>query len=96
MDLVAALPQEPEYGEHDAFVSGLVRRAGHNDGEDRKTLDDARIPFRVIEYKDTALSTCQLSRALRNCGASQSNQPLDESEAETTAAMERFRWKNRS
>jgi hypothetical protein len=53
VDLVAALPQEPEYGEHDAFVSLWSGGPGHMMAQIRKTLDDARIPFRVIEYKDT-------------------------------------------
>jgi hypothetical protein len=53
VDLVLSLPQEPEYGEHDAFVSLWAGGPGHMMAQIRKTLDAGRIPFRVIEYKDT-------------------------------------------
>jgi hypothetical protein len=57
VDLVAALPQEPEYGEHDAFVTLWSGGAGQMLATIRKTLADARIPFREIESADTLFNT---------------------------------------
>ena len=53
VDLVLALPSEPEYDEHDPFASLWSGGPGQMMAEIRKTLEAARIPFRVIEYKDT-------------------------------------------
>ncbi len=53
VDLVLSLPQEPEYSEHDPFAPLWSGGPGQMMAQIRKTLDDARIPFRVIEYKDT-------------------------------------------